>query len=404
MTRFVLWMLLASALGFIKFLALAHAMPVYDYGQYVTFIGIATFAGMLASFGINEKTTKDCPRRWVTGQRKLILADSVCNGRIFTLRFIFAGGVGVALSFIGLVPITPSIVIWITVLGLCIVLLALIGSLYRATGSQKALQNFTLWRYAVTLAIVLPAGSLLGWQGAIVAEIGSSIMAIFFAIWQLPRLYKNVPSALSEARASSAAESGHYQLYFANLALAPQSMLDRGWISIAIGPALAGSYGVIMLIPQAAQLLGNAVVQHVGPLVIKLVHLKQSSSNHQTTFAYNVALMAIFSAALTSATLAAKRLPYLNHFFAKFEISDISLVIAGVVACGQIFAMIEFHLIARDREHDVLVASLTSLFIFFGSFAAAAAAHASIEWFLASVGVARWSQVFLLVRAYLRYA
>jgi len=397
-------MLLASALGFFKLLALAYAMPPHEYGQYVTYFGIAAFSSLLISFGLTEKTIKDYPRRWVTGQRRLVLADAVRIGRILALRFLVGGTVGLALSLLGVIPVSPTVVIWVTGLGLCTGSLALVGSLYRATGSQKALQNFALWRSAVTLGIALPIGSLLGWQGAIGGDIAGNLMGIIFAIWQLPRLYRDDICDESTARASTSAKNGHYHLYLANLAIAPQSMIDRGLVSGAIGPALAGSYGVVMLIPQAAQLLGNVVVQHIGPLVIKLVHLKQPGASRQSTVTFNALLLAIFSIALTVAALIAKRLPYLDHLFAKFVISDISLIMAGVIACGQIYGLIEFHLIARDREHDVLLASLASFFIFLASFTAAAAAHASIEWFLAGAGAARWGQVWLLRRAYLHYA
>ena len=397
-------MLLASALGFIKLLSLAYAMPAYEYGQYVTYFGIAAFSSLLMSFGLTEKTIKDYPRRWVTGQRRMILTDATRIGRILALRFLVAGTVGVALSFFGMMPIMPIVVIWITGLSLCTVLLALVGSLYRATGSQKALQNFTCWRSAVVLGVALPAGWLLGWQGAIGGDIVGNLMGIVFSIWQLPQLYRDEPCDESSAYASTSAENSHFQLYLANLAVAPQSMLDRGWVSNAIGPALAGSYGVIMLVPQVAQLLVNVVAQHIGPLVIKLVHLQQHGTSRQSNIGFNAVLLALFSLALTLATLIAKRLPYLDHLFAKFEISDISLAMAGVIASGQIYCLIEFHLIARDREEDVLAASLASCLIFLGSFAVASVAHGSIEWFLVGAGAARWGQVWLLRRAYLRYA
>lgn len=397
-------MLLASALGFIKLLAMAYTMPAHEYGQYVAYFGIATFSSMLMSFGLIEKTIKDYPRRWVTGQRRGILADALRVGRILALRFLAAGAAGMALSFLDLIPITPIVVMGVTGLGLCTVSLALVGSLYRAIGSQKALQNFTWWRSAVVLGVTLPAGWLLGWQGAIGGDIVGNLMGIGFAIWQLPRMYKNEARDELSDQASSPADNGHYQIYLANLAVAPQSMLDRGWVSGAIGPALAGSYGVAMLIPQAAQLLGNVVVQHIGPVVIKLVHLKLRGTNRQSTVAFNTALLAIFSIALTLSALLAKRIPYLDHIFSKYEISDISLIVVGVIAFGQIYGLIEFHLIAHNRERDVLAASLASCFIFLVSFSAAAAANASIEWFLAGACAARWGQVWLLRRAYLRYA
>lgn len=397
-------MLLASALGFVKLIALAYVMPGHEYGLYVSCFGIATFVSLLMSFGLTEKTTKDYPRRWVTGQRQSIIIDALSIGRTLTLRFATASVVAISLSFNGLIPVDPMVAMWIAWLGLFSALLALVGSLYRAVGSQLKLQNFTLLRSVVTICIALPTASIFGWQGAIAGDIAGSLVSIIFAIWQLPRIFKNNPLTQPTITAATSAQNGHYKLYLANLAVAPQSMLDKAWISGAIGSTLAGAYGVIMLVPQAAQLLGNVVVQHIGPLVIKLVHLQQTGTTHQGAVKLNAAVLAVFSLALTASALLAKRLPYLDHLFAKYEISDTSLLIAGFIACGQVYGLIEFHLIARDRENDVFFASLVSSFIFLGSFAAASTVHASIEWFLAGACAARWGQVWLLRRAYTRYA
>jgi O-antigen/teichoic acid export membrane protein len=397
-------MLLASALGLFKFVALAYTMPAQDYGQYVSYFGIATFASLFVSFGLTEKTVKEYPRRWVSGQQQLILKDAAIIGRTLALRFLFLGVLILSFTLLGLISIEPVVVILTALLGLSTGLLALTASLYRAVGSKIALKNFTLLRSALTVCFALPAGSLLGWQGAIGGDIIGSLIVIIFAIWQIPRLYRNEASIFSTVGPTVSSENGHYQIYFANLAVAPQSMLDRAWISNSLGSASAGSFGLVMLIPQAVQLLGNVVVQYIGPLIVKLVHLKEQGADRQSTIRFNAALLAIFSMTLTMAVLSAKRASYLDYLFAKFEISDTSLILAGVIACGQIYSLIEFHLIARDRERDVLLASLVSGLIFIASFTVASATHVSIEWFLAGACVARWGQVWMLRRAYLRYA
>ncbi len=404
MTVFVIWMLLASAMGFIKLISLAYYMPAHEYGQYLTYFGIATFASLMMSLGLTEKTTKDYPRRWLSGQRQLILIDALRISRILTLRYVTAGAIVIVFSVFNLIHITFLVVIYITILALTAGLLALVGSLYRAVGSQKSLQNFTLCRYVFTLLVALPAGSLLGWQGAIVGDIIGGLLSILFAVKQLRQLYRNDTSAVPIDVVSAGNEKSYYQVYFANVVVAPQSMLDRAWINNTLGPGLAGTYGVVMLIPQIVQLLANVVVQHIGPLVIKLVHLDQTTNNRQSTIAFNAAMLAIFSLVLTASALLAKRLPYLDYIFIKFQISDISLVMVGVIACSQIYGLIEFHLIARDREQDIFNASFASFVIFIISFALAAEFKAGVEWFLAGIGAARWVQVWLLRRAYLSHA
>lgn len=397
-------MLLASALSFIKLLALAYALPNVEFGRYVTYFGVASFISVFVSFGLTEKTIKDYPRRWAIGERQSILNDALSAGGILCLRFLIIGTAGFGILYFELILIAPQAMILTTFLALSTSLLALIASIYRAVGSQLKLQNFTLLRSVGVFTFTLAGGSWLGWQGAMAGDIIGGLIGLGFAVWQLPRLCRNQSTSVPQAYVSNSNENGHYQIYLSNLVVAPQSMLDRAWISNTIGPVFAGSYGVVMLIPQVVQLLANVVVQHIGPLVIKLVHLDQSTSNRQSTIAFNAAMLTIFSLVLTVAALIAKRMPYLNHLFVKFEISDFSLVMVGAIACSQIYGLIEFHLIARDREQDILYASVASFLIFIVSFSLAAEFKAGVEWFLAAIGAARGGQVWLLRRAYLRHA
>jgi O-antigen/teichoic acid export membrane protein len=403
-TKFIFLMLLASGLGFVKFLGLAYAMPVYEYGRYVAYFGVATFASMILSFGITEKTIKDYPRLWVSERRTYVLADAVRIGCVLILRCLSVGLLALVITSLDSISIEPKIVLFVTGLALCTSLLALTGSLYRAANSQKALQNFSFLRSSFVAVFSFSAGAAIGWEGAIGGDIVGNAMAIGYAMWKLPKMYKQEEAVEVDNVTIASSDKGHYKLYLANLSLAPQSMLDRMWISHAIGSGMAGAYGVVMLIPQAAQLLANVIVQYIGPLVIKLVHLKQASISRQSSIAFNVILMIAFSLVLTLFALVAKQLPYINYIFEKYEISNLSILIVGIIACGQIYGLIEFHLIAHNREQDVLIASLVSSLLFIASFSCAAMIEADIEWFLAGIGAARWGQIWLLKRAYLRYA
>jgi hypothetical protein len=395
---------MASALGFVKFLGLAYAMPVHDYGSYVAYFGVATFASMILSFGITEKTIKDYPRLWVSERRTDVLADAVRIGRVLILRCSSVGLLALAVTSLESISLEPKTVLFVTGLALCTSLLALTGSVYRAANCQKSLQNFSFLRSAFVAVFSLFAGGLIGWEGAIGGDIIGNTLAIGYAIWQLPKIYKLETVVETNTVNSSSSDKGHYKLYFANLSLAPQSMLDRIWVNNVIGSSMAGAYGVVMLIPQASQLLANVIVQYIGPLVIKLVHLKQNNTRNQSSIAFNAGLMIVFSIVLTVSALVAKHLPYVNSLFEKYSISNLSILIVGVIACGQIYGLIEFHLIAHDREQNVLMASVISSVIFAASFACASMLQADVEWFLAGIAAARWGQIWLLKRAYLRYA
>lgn len=132
MAKFIILMLIASALGFLKFLGLAYVMPVHEYGSYVAYFGVATFASMILSFGITEKTIKDYPRLWVSDRRAYVVTDAVRISRVLILRCSSVGIIALIITSLDSISIEPIIVLFVTGLALCTSLLALIGSLYRA--------------------------------------------------------------------------------------------------------------------------------------------------------------------------------------------------------------------------------------------------------------------------------
>lgn len=400
-------MLLASALGFVKLLALAYVMTPYDYGQYLAYFGMGTLAGALMSAGSVEKTIKAYPRQWLTGLRSEMLRDAGAIAKRLMLRFSLAATVAIVLSILGWISISPAEIMWTSGLGICSAWLALLASLYRAMDSKKLQQYFNLWRSVGTLGCALLAGWVFGWQGAIAGDIAASLLSIGVAKLMVQHVFKDDPVEIVQSAPShgvASVDKGHHQLYLANLTVASTSMVDKAWVSASIGAAQAGAYGVVMLIPQIAQLLVGVVVQYIGPLVIKFAHIEKHDVRRMNDIRLQAGLLGLFSLVLTAAALIAKRLPYVDFVFLKFSISDQSIAMVGVLAACQIYSVIEFHLIAYDREIEILRASLVSGILFFGLFAFASYLHASIEWYIASVVVSRCGQIWILRRAYLRYA
>jgi O-antigen/teichoic acid export membrane protein len=397
-------MILASSLGFIKILVLAYVLPKEEYGLYISFFGVAAFSYLILTFGSAEKTIKKYPRRWVDGQRSQLISDSINECKLLTFRFVFAALIFLVLLFIDVVSIGIITVLLVTVLGACNAYLAFVGSLYRASGFSNELLKFTLFRSSATFGLTLLLGLQLGWEGAMLGEIIGNLLSVGMAYVKLSKIFIGESYPLENKNVSFQSDNGHFQIYFSNLALSPQSTLDKFWISNAIGPAAAGVFGVVMLIPQAAQLLGNVIVQYLGPSVIKLIHVKQISTKRSDTIFFNFLILLIFSFLITLLAFWAKHLPYFNYLFEKYDISDTSLLLAGLIGCSQIYGLIEFHLIARNREKDIMIASLFSLFVFIFGFIAASFMNASVEWFLLGVVFARFSQLFLLGRAYRNYA
>lgn len=401
MVWFMFWMLFASSLGFIKLVALAFVLDASDYGQYVAIFGLSTLAGAIASFGLVERTIKLYPRQWAEGKRTEILDDAKSVLKTLLLRFAVLAAAGVIIASTGTVPFDWVEVLCVCLLGLGSAWLSLFASLYRAAGSRKALQNFSLWRSGLACLLALIGGSFLGWVGAMGGDILASVMTGTYAVISLRKLYAQTPTETHtpESADDQANESGHGSLYVANMLTASTSMADRALVGSALGTVAAGSYGVIMLLPQVSQMLVNVVSQYIGPLVIKFAHLRHQDESKISALGLQGVLLAILAAICVAVALVGKHLPFIDALFIKYAISDIALILAGVIAAGQIYSLIEFHLIAHDGERFVLAASVCSGGLFFTLFATAAYQSLAVEYFVGAAAAARWLQVGILTWA-----
>lgn len=392
-------MLLASGLGFAKLLTLAYLMPASDYGVYVSLFGAASLAGVLLSLGVTERSIKAYPRWWVQGQRQIIRHDAIVAMRTIGTRLVILGLCAAVLAGgkLGLFQIAG-----VAGLGLVTAFLAQLASMYRAVGSAGALQRFTMARGAAVFALALLGGWEWGWRGALA---GDTLAGLLIAVWAWQDLRGLFAAAPVETGMLAVDEdvpvaSGQGRLYLANLLSASTVMLDRAAVGAALGGAGAGTYGVVMLLPQMAQLLVNVVVQRIGPRAIKSVHLGQISQDGIRVLNRRTVMLATFVLGLVLAAWVAKQLPYLESFFLKYAVSDLALLLAGALGAGQIFSVIEFDLIAHDRESDILVAAATAAFLFCLLFAAVAYWGGGVEGFVAAAAIARWWQVLWLRRAY----
>lgn len=400
-------MLLASSLGLIKFLVLAHIMSSVDYGQYVALFGVAAMLSIVMSFGQIEGTTKLYPRWWIEGEAPKILIHARGISLILAKRFSLAMILALAIVSYGQLSYSFGDIFLIGALGFLTSLLALIASLYRAIGSTKALQKFNLYRSSFAFVLSIFGGWTLGWQGALAGDLTSCILIVIYASYQVRKLcvlHIQSPVILQSDNESATVvtDSGASHLYLSNLFISSTTLLDKAWIGAALGATMAGAYSVIALIPMIAQLIVNIVAQYVGPLVIKFAHLKHNDKSRISALRLQAVLLIIFSTLLTVCALFAKRTPYIESFFMKYEISDFSLILAGSLAAMQIYGLIEFHLIAQDRETDILKGSFFGLALFVCLFGFATWNSLGLEWFIASAALSKLLQVFILQRAYSR--
>lgn len=403
------WMLLASSLGFVKLIALAFVLDVQDYGLYVSIFGLSTLAGAIVSFGRVESTIKSYPRKWADGYRQEILVDAGKVSLSLVGRFIFIAIVGFIACSISNMPFSLIEVACFSALGLGSVVLSLMASLFRAVGSKNELQNFSVWRSGGACLLALSVGWHYGWLGVLTGDIISSILTIGYAVYRIRCLF-SLPvleagpkrSCSDNEEKSSQGRGGHGKLYAANMLSASTAMADRAWVNGASGATAAGSYGVIMLLPQVFQMFVNVLSQYVGPLLIKIVHLRGFDDKRARGLMPQLILLTLLSFLCVCGIEVGRHIPLFSDFYEKFSLTTLSIIGAGVISVGQIYSLMEFHLIAHDGERHVFFASLLTNLLIFALFSIVSYMSLRIDYFVVSVAICRWLQVLILTNGLLR--
>ncbi len=401
MLQFIFWMFFASGLGLIKMAVLAIVLDSQDYGYYVSIFGLGTLLGSVGSFGVIEKTVKLYPRLWVEGKLVQILQDARLCSRVLLYRFALLSILCIPISFVFSLSLGWLQVLTVFLLGTVSAWLALLASLFRALGSKHALQQFSISRGAVVCIASLSGGALLSWKGAVAGDVIASAVVGIFASFQIKSLFAKSAAHLERGSSSATPQlvsnCGHGQLYMANMLTASTSMADRALVASACGAGAAGTYGVLMLLPQVSQMLVNIISQYIGPLIIKRVHLAATPVRHGKSILLQGLLLALFIILLMSGAILLQHTSFIVNLFTKYHISDVGMMLSGFLALSQIYGLIEFHLIANDAERYIFLASLLSNFMFYVLFVLGANFSMTLNYFIGIAVIVRWLQITILI-------
>ena len=399
MSAFFFWMLVSSGLGFLKMLALAQILARPDFGHYVSLIGAAMLSGVLFSFGLVEGTTKRYPRMWVAGLATAVVSDAKSISTVLAKRFAVATLLAALLAAFLPLGYSPVDLVMAGIVGLCTALLALAASLLRAADSPRAFQVFSVTRSALSFVIACAGGAILGWRGAIGGEAVAGVLAVLAARVNIGSAFAAAPrepTVTRQLRDTAVDRAGGAKLYWATLSSSSTSLGDRALINALSGASLAGAYGVVALIFQIGQLLVNILSQRVGPLIIKAGFSGDDLSGAGGSVRAQWAALGGAVLALVAIVLGFRAINFPPGFFAKYSISAVAILGAGLVAVLQIYALLEFYLLAHDREDAVLACSVTASVLFFSLFSLAGVMQLSLEWFVFAAALARGLHVGML--------
>jgi O-antigen/teichoic acid export membrane protein len=350
---FFFWMAFAAALGFAKVVVLAKLLPSADFGNYVMVLGASALLTMVLPFGLIEGTIKRFPRLWVDGAKGEMRAES----RHIALAVLVPTGGLVAL----LLPVwwfRPDIVVPCllgVVLGYVGILARVESALIQAIGAPRLLGQFSVFRAVTALALALLGGWLGDWRGAIAGEVVAALLSVLQAKIAL-RPHLGHPSGV-RLPASRVRDRG---LYLSAVLTSATTMADRGIINLLSGAALAGSYGFVMILPQAGQVVTNIIGQRVGPGLIR--SQKRTGRLDAAQLLKAAALVVGAALALTVAALAMSL--FGEDLLVKYRVGAVAIILAGFICASYFHVILEYALISLNRERSVLVAGLSAFVVF----------------------------------------
>lgn len=385
MPAYIVIMGLAAALGLAKLVLLSYFLPAESFGYYATVAGISAVLTAILSFGRIEATIKTFPRAWADGRPEMLIGQSkAIAGTITkgTLPLAVAGcaGAGWAFGAEGFVIALLS-----ALLGYGAVIARLVSALNLSTGDTRLIQNFSLFRSAFTIVVALGGAMLWGWQGAIAGEVLAAAATVAFGLSAIRGLMP-----FDAARVPDPADR---HLYLSSLLTNASLMGDRPVVAMLAGPAVAAIYAFTMMIAQMGQVFVNIIGQKMGPTIIQRLRGHDGLPAALRYMALGLAATAFVAVGIFVAAMLALQFPAGAALFEKYQVGPALIATACLIGVSYFYVVMEYAVVARDREGFVLLASAAAALTFVAGAALAYIGNSGAAGYIAAIGAARAAQV-----------
>lgn len=388
MPAYIAIMGLAAALGLAKFVLLSYFLPAESFGYYATVAGIGAVLTAILSFGRIEATIKTFPRAWADGHPDHLIGQSktivsaITRG---TIPIVVVGVVGASWLYgvDGFVIALLSIL-----LGYGSVLARVVSALNLSTGESRLIQNFSLFRSAFTIVVSVAGALTIGWQGAIAGEIMAAAATVAFG---LLAIRKQMPFGASRLPAPT-----DRHLYASSLLTNASLMGDRPVVALLAGPTVAAAYAFAMMLAQMGQVFVNIIGQKMGPTIIQRLRDDSVLAGSMRYMGIGLGATAVVAACVFVAALTAMQVPMGAALFAKYGVGPTLAAIACLVGVSYFYVVMEYAVVARDRENAVLTASASGTLAFILGSGIAYALGSGAAGYVIAIGLARLVQVSVL--------
>ena len=193
------------------------------------------------------------------------------------------------------------------------------------------------------------------------------------------------------------AGAGGVWLYWALLLGAVPFYVDRLFVAWLFGAAVAGSYAFLMMLPFAASTLVAMVVPKVGPDLVRMAGDHGAGfmqTRHAARWSAACAVLIMLGAAVATCALVYWPLAWLGE---RYGVSPGLMALVAGLSALHIIPILDWLLIARDREREVLIATSANLALTIAAALATVILHGSIAMLIAGLVIAKAVQVSLQI-------
>lgn len=375
---FAVTMIAATALGFMKTIALVAILPSDVFGVYITGLGGATMVALFSTFGDVELTYKLYPQQYAIRRVDKVLAH--IKGLILKL---FIRG-----FLICLLTITVSIIFnplgfsyrdaaLITITGLGMVLQMLMASIIRAIDPRKILPLFTLARGTTALIFCgFIALQTTDWRTVLAAEaLGMFVVFIVTAILINRRLNQEISSCDDNSIDShlfsfKEDRTAGKKIFLATLIAASIPYGGRIAVLWLAGPVVAGAYGLLTVLVQTGQMIAGSLSQKLGPALLREAATRGESTRLNALQRFGLPIIFLWAASIFTFIICwlSTFVPRLADFWLSYNISLFIIGLTTLQMSMTVYLYLGYAAMAENRENDLIAASLVAAIVFYGGF------------------------------------
>lgn len=355
----------ASGLNLLKVYFIAwHASPAV-FGNYITYLSLSTFLGLLFSFGMAEDTIKKYPFLSANNQLLSIKNDLLLKSKNVLIRFIVFYLICVLVTSIYKSNIFPFAIV--ALLSFLSFQNSLCSSFIRSQEKKILLSAFFFGKAFLAFAFIYLVVPLNNYDYLLISEIVALVLTNIACFLYLHKLSKKQ----NHASVSIQTKKNHYNisLYLIFILSTFISNTDKYLVSLALGPDQVALYSVILLLPQIFQNIINVISQYFSARLIRDAN-NINCQNKIKKFVLKVILMYCSLIFITFLLVYVFQCNFVEaKLFKNYFVSHTQLTLAGLISFCQITSLIEFISIGKNKEKYLLscyfVSAITYL-LFFG--------------------------------------